>query len=120
MKEMQLYMEKFQKELNWQIQGESYEELKLSLLSNYMLLTTEVGEVAEELRELFSETQKNISNDNIEDTFALLKGKYKENIGDEISDCIAYLVKIAIFFNIDLEDAFYSKMDVVKNRMNNE
>ncbi|WP_096201857.1 MazG nucleotide pyrophosphohydrolase domain-containing protein [Bacillus sp. FJAT-45350] len=120
MKEMQEFLKKYQKEMNWEIRNNNYDEAKASLLNNYMLLTTEVSEVAEEFRAIFNIVKKNSENESVEIAFMKAKEKHKENIGKEIADCFAYLVKFANYFEIDLEDSFYAKMDEVKNRVNKD
>lgn len=49
MKAIQIFANQYQKEMGWEISEESYAKSRDSLLNNYMLLTTEVAEVAEEL-----------------------------------------------------------------------
>jgi NTP pyrophosphatase (non-canonical NTP hydrolase) len=122
MKEIQAFLKDFQKEMKWEISKNSYQDSKLSLLNNYMLLTTEVGEVAEEFRAMFNQTAKFLEEEPYteEEAFQLAKENHKENIGKEISDCIAYLVKFANYFEIDLEESFYGKMDEIKGRVNKD
>jgi NTP pyrophosphatase (non-canonical NTP hydrolase) len=120
MKEMQDFLRKYQKEMNWEIKNGNYEEAKTSLLNNYMLLTTEISEIAEEFRALFNTTKNNSNNENEELAFLKAKEEYKENIGKEIADCFAYLVKFANYFEIDLEESFYGKMNEVKLRSNKD
>lgn len=121
MKEIQKFAREYQKQMNWQINDEDYEKSRASLLNNYMLLTTEVAEVAEELRKAFNLTNKQIENGmNQEDAFEIAKETIKENLGKEFADCLAYICKIANFFDLDLEDSFYAKMEEVKNRVNKD
>nr|WP_316047427.1 hypothetical protein [Planococcus glaciei] len=37
-----------------------------------------------------------------------------------MADCLAYIMKFANFFDIDLEESFYGKMEEVKNRQNKD
>ncbi|MCP8615884.1 MazG nucleotide pyrophosphohydrolase domain-containing protein [Salirhabdus salicampi] len=121
MKEMQAFSKEFVKYMNWEIDDESYEKSRASLLNNYMLLTTEVGEVAEELRTMFNLTNKDIQNGiSEEEAFQHAIENVKDNLGKEMADCIAYLMKIANFFEIDLENAYYKKMEEVKKRKNKD
>ncbi|MDQ1147038.1 NTP pyrophosphatase (non-canonical NTP hydrolase) [Bacillus sp. SORGH_AS 510] len=121
MRELQDFAKVYQKEMNWEINAESYKESKSSLLNNYMLLTTEVAEVAEELRKAFNLTKKHSNNGMSEaDAFELAKETIKQDLGKEFADCLAYICKIANFFDIDLEQGFYSKMEEVKNRVNKD
>lgn len=121
MKEQQEFLKRFHKEMNWEISGDNYDETRTSLLNNYMLLTTEVSEIAEEFRAMFNDTYMAVQNNEDEkESFQKVKEEYKENIGKEIVDCMAYLIKFANYFEIDLENAFYNKMDEVKKRKNKD
>lgn len=121
MKEIQTFAKQYQKEMGWEISEEGYAESRDSLLNNYMLLTTEVAEVAEELRKALNLTgayvQKGMDE---EKAFELAKNQIKENIGKELADCLAYMLKFYIFFGIDVEESFYAKMEEVKNRKNKD
>lgn len=121
MKELQDFTKEYQKEMNWEVNPNNYKESKASLLNNYMLLTTEVAEVAEELRKAFNITKRHI-NDGMdeEEAFGKAKEEIKQDIGKEFADCMAYICKIANFFEVDLEKSFYSKMEEVKNRINKD
>lgn len=122
MKEVQEYLKVFQREMNWEISNKGYQESKLSMLNNYMLLTTEVSEVAEEFRAVFNTTYKLAKEENLseDEAFKYAKDIYKENIGKELADCIAYIVKFANYLDIDLEDSFYTKMNEIKLRANKD
>ncbi|MCM3694615.1 MazG nucleotide pyrophosphohydrolase domain-containing protein [Neobacillus niacini] len=121
MKELQTFTKQYQKEMGWEISEETYAESRDSLLNNYMLLTTEVAEVAEELRKAFNLTATNVKNGmDEEQAFELAKNEIKENIGKELSDCLAYMLKFYNFFGIDGEASFYAKMEEVKNRKNKD
>jgi NTP pyrophosphatase (non-canonical NTP hydrolase) len=121
MKEIQTFTKQYQKEMGWEISEESYSESRDSLLNNYMLLTTEVAEVAEELRKTFNLTASFVENGMEEDqAFELAKLQIKENVGKELSDCLAYMLKFYNYFGIDVENSFYAKMEEVKNRKNKD
>jgi|GEM_PF-3060115 len=118
MKKLQEFTKHYQKELNYHIQGDTYEQQKSSLLLNYMLLTTEIAEIGELLRELFHETESLMDKGySEEDAFEKAKEKMFTEMGKEISDCIAYLCKFGNYFQRDMEEDFYRKMDEVKNRV---
>ncbi|ETI67266.1 nucleoside triphosphate pyrophosphohydrolase family protein [Neobacillus vireti] len=107
--------------MGWEINDKNYERSKASLLNNYMLLTTEIAEVAEELRKTFNITNHSIKSgidENI--AFNLAKEQVKTDIGKEFADCLAYICKIANFFEINLEESFYFKMEEVRNRKNKD
>ncbi|SEM10572.1 MazG nucleotide pyrophosphohydrolase domain-containing protein [Mesobacillus persicus] len=121
MKEVQAFADTFQKEMGWVISDESFEKSRASLLNNYMLLTTEMAEVAEELRKAFNIAYRSIQNGMEEkQAFEEAKGLVKENIGKELADCLAYIMKFYNYFDIDAEDSFYQKMEEVKNRTNKD
>jgi NTP pyrophosphatase (non-canonical NTP hydrolase) len=117
MKELQAYTKDYQKEMGWEINTDNYARSRESLLNNYLLLTTEVAEVAEELRKAFNFTQNEI-NEGVdpEEAFLSAKERVKQDIGKELADCLAYLLKFYNYFDIDLEESFYEKMLEVKVR----
>lgn len=121
MKKLQSYAKQYQEEMSWSIGGADYAENRASLLNNHMLLTTEVAEVAEELRKAFNETHQHIERGmEEEEAFQLAVEGIREDIGKELADCLAYLLKFSNFFGIDLEDSFYTKMEEVKHRKNKD
>ncbi|MBZ5482409.1 hypothetical protein [Priestia aryabhattai] len=116
MKDLQLFMKEFQLKHNWQIKNGDYNKSKESLLMNQMLLTTEVAEIAEEFRKLFK-LSENSPEDSRQEAFEHTKSLITEDLGKEIADCLAYLIKFANYFNIDIEESFYNKMDEIDKRM---
>ncbi|MFJ5758930.1 MazG nucleotide pyrophosphohydrolase domain-containing protein [Neobacillus sp. NPDC093182] len=121
MKEIQTFAKKYQEEMGWEISEESYAKSRDSLLNNYMLLTTEVAEVAEELRKAFNLKTSYVENGMDEkQAFELAKYQIKDDMGKELSDCLAYMLKFYNYFGIDLEESFYDKMEEVKNRRNKD
>lgn len=121
MRELQEFTKGYQRELKWHINDENYRKSRESLLNNYMLLTTEVAEIAEEFRKAFNLVHKASANGtDPEEAFNMAKAVVKEDLGKEIADCMAYLCKFANFFEIDMEDSFYEKMAEVKARQNKD
>jgi NTP pyrophosphatase (non-canonical NTP hydrolase) len=121
MKELQNFMRDYQKKMGWEISEENYAESRDSLLNNYMLLTTEVAEVAEELRKAFNLVREYTKEGmDEEQAFALAKDQVKEDIGKELADCLAYLIKFYNFFGIEIDESFYRKMEEVKKRKNKD
>lgn len=121
MKNVQEFAKQFQKEMNWEISQENYQQSRASLLNNYMLLTTEVAEVAEEFRKAFNLTHSLIQEGMDEnEAFQLAREKIKEDLGKELGDCLAYIFKFANFFELDVEESFYTKMEEVKCRRNKD
>lgn len=68
---------------------------------NVMLLVEEVGEVAKEVRRL-TKAQLNAQEDGVAAATAHLR--------EELADCLAYVVKLANYAQIDLEEAYVTKM----------
>lgn len=121
MKELQAYTKDYQKEMGWEINSDNYAKSRESLLNNYLLLTTEVAEVAEELRDAFNLTQSMVKEGmDEEEAFLTAKESIKQNIGKELADCLAYLLKFYNYFDIDLEESFYEKMLEVRVRKNKD
>ena len=121
MKELQAYTKDYQKEMGWEINSDNYAKSRESLLNNYLLLTTEVAEVAEELRKAFNFTQSKVQEGMDEDeAFLIAKENIKQDIGKELADCLAYLLKFYNYFDIDLEESFYEKMLEVRVRKNKD
>lgn len=121
MKELQAYTKDYQKEMGWEINSDNYAKSRESLLNNYLLLTTEVAEVAEELRKAFNLTQSKVQEGMDEDeAFLIAKESIKQDIGKELADCLAYLLKFYNYFDIDLEESFYEKMLEVRVRKNKD
>ncbi|WP_226676384.1 MazG nucleotide pyrophosphohydrolase domain-containing protein [Mesobacillus jeotgali] len=121
MKELQAYTKDYQKEMGWEINFDNYTKSRESLLNNYLLLTTEVAEVAEELRKAFNLTQSRVQEGmNEDEAFTIAKESIKQDIGKELADCLAYLLKFYNYFDIDLEESFYEKMLEVRVRKNKD
>ncbi|MCY0876739.1 MAG: hypothetical protein OWT28_10800 [Firmicutes bacterium] len=68
---------------------------------NVMLLVEEVGEVAKEVRRLTKAHQSGQASD-VE--------KATSHLREELADCLAYVVKLANYTGIDLEEAYVEKM----------
>lgn len=68
---------------------------------NVMLLVEEVGEVAKEVRTLCAAS---VSSDDDRVEIA------REHLREELADCLAYIVKLANYTGIDLEEAYVAKM----------
>lgn len=101
MKEVQEFTKQYQKEMGWSIESGDYEKNRASLLNNYMLLSTEVAEVAEELRKAFNLTYQYVQNGMDEEAaFRLASDAIKEDIGKEMADCLAYIMKFANFLKL--------------------
>ena len=78
---------------------------------NYLLLTEEIGELATALARTWRTAEK------IHDTGKKRKEAHQEAIAqhrsvirDELADILAYIIKLANYTGIDLEDAYLEKM----------
>lgn len=116
MEKLQQYYQSFEKEMGYNLFNEQdYKENQSFLLFIHMLLTTEVAEVAEEFRTLFKVTDKHIAEGmNDVDAMELAKNSVRENLGKELADCLAYLLKLANYFDYDLEQELYGKLEEIK------
>ncbi|KZE69347.1 hypothetical protein AWM68_03520 [Fictibacillus phosphorivorans] len=117
MKNTQKELEQFQLRKNWEISQESPDKSTESLLLNHMLLTTEIAEIAEELRKMLNRAYS-LNKDGVgqEDAFIMAKHEVAEDIGKEIADSIAYLSKFATFFERDMEEDIRNKLDEIDKR----
>ncbi|WP_244671240.1 MULTISPECIES: MazG nucleotide pyrophosphohydrolase domain-containing protein [Bacillaceae] len=107
MKVLQSFMRDYQKGMGWEISDENYAKSRDSLLNNYMLMTTEVAEVAEELRKAFNLVREYAEEGMDEElAFQFAREQVKADLGKELADCLAYLVKFYNFFGFDLEESF--------------
>jgi NTP pyrophosphatase (non-canonical NTP hydrolase) len=121
MKQVQTFSREFQSQMGWEISDEAFEKSRASLLNNYLLLSTEVAEVAEELRKMFNLTYHSIQEGEDEvKAFEQAKAQVKEELGKELADCMAYIMKFYNYFELDAEESFYNKMEEVKNRKNKD
>ena len=74
------------------------------LPTNVMLLVEEVGEVAKEVRRLATwgpDPEKVVD-----------RSAARNRLQEELADCLAYIVKLANYTDIDLERAYVDKMRV--------
>lgn len=119
MKYTQKELEQFQLRKNWEISQESADKSTESLLLNHMLLTTEIAEIAEELRKMLNKAYA-LNKDGVgkEEAFIMAKHEIAEDIGKEIADSIAYLSKFATFFERDMEEDIRNKLAEIDKRDN--
>lgn len=82
------------------------------LLLNMVLLTGEVGEVANELKKIvWRATVLQREGADEASAQAASEAEYREELGLELADCLAYLFKIANNAGVDLEAAYLDKME---------
>ena len=65
---------------------------------NIAYLTGEIGELVSAIRKLRKVNNKSEEPD------------ARKHIGDELADCLAYVIKLANYMEIDLQDAYRNKM----------
>jgi deoxyguanosine kinase len=82
---------------------------------NYLCLSEEMGELGSVLAELWREEATLMSDGQPdEQSRKSALGKWKQSLAYELADCMAYLLKLANYSGIDLEQAYLTKME--KNR----
>ncbi|MFZ5815037.1 MAG: MazG nucleotide pyrophosphohydrolase domain-containing protein [Bacillota bacterium] len=81
-----------------------------NLLLNMVLLSGEVGEVANELKKIHWKASLLKAELGEEAAREAAKAEYREALGLELADCLAYIFKIANNAGIDLEQAYLTKM----------
>ncbi len=77
---------------------------------NMVLLAGEVGEVANELRNIF--WRQSLLEPELGEAAAweAALAEYRQDLGFELADCLAYIFKLANNAGIDLEAAYKTKM----------
>lgn len=81
------------------------------LMLNMVLLTGEVGEVANELKKIVWRASLLREEMGEEAARAAAEAEYRESLGLELADCLAYIFKIANNAGVDLESAYLTKME---------
>lgn len=122
MKAVQDMYETFQTDMGWnKVDKNDFEASKQFLLYIHMLLTTEVAEVAEEFRTLLYRTNElTEAGSEPNEAYSQAKQEIRENLGKELADCLAYICKLANFFEYDLEEELRSKLDEIRGRYKKE
>ncbi len=79
------------------------------IVFNMMLLSGEIGEVVQVLKQVYlmaglrSEGERAI-------TLEAALAEQRENLGQELADCLAYILKLANYTGVDLQEAYLAKM----------
>lgn len=81
-----------------------------NLLLNMVLLSGEVGEVANEVKKIVWKASLLKAEMGEEAAQAAAEAEYRHDLGTELADCLAYIFKIANNAGIDLEAAYLAKM----------
>ncbi len=76
----------------------------LDMLRNVAYLSEEIGEVVSAIRDFKK----------ADETAALEEAR--SHLGEELADCLAYILKLANYGGIDLQDAYLRKMERNLNR----
>jgi NTP pyrophosphatase (non-canonical NTP hydrolase) len=77
---------------------------------NMTLLSGEVGEVAQVLKQVYMMIDPHHSNDKTK-TLSEALIEHQENMGQELADCLAYILKLANYTGVDLQEAYLKKME---------
>lgn len=85
---------------------------------NFMCLTTEIGELSKEIVEAWIETGKLIKTGmNHKEARSKILAERKGKIGEEIADCIIFLLKVANYLKIDVGEAVNLKITTNEKRV---
>lgn len=79
------------------------------LFLNAMLLSGEVGEVAQVLKKIHFMVDPSRSDGEVQSLDEALSSE-RENLGQELADCLAYIFKLANYTGVDLQEAYLKKM----------
>ncbi|MFL5660670.1 MAG: MazG nucleotide pyrophosphohydrolase domain-containing protein [Ktedonobacteraceae bacterium] len=80
------------------------------ILFNMVLLIGEVGEVAEVLKNIRKKADSFLGEYQPEEALASALADYREELAYELADCLAYILKLANYTEIDLQEAYLKKM----------
>jgi NTP pyrophosphatase (non-canonical NTP hydrolase) len=75
-----------------------------------ILFTGEVGEVAQVLKQIRWKASLLKGEHGAEVAHAEALAAYRDDLGHELADCLAYVFKMANYAGIDLEQAYLNKM----------
>jgi len=75
-----------------------------------VLLSGEVGEVAQVLKRVHHMQDPQL-NDGETKTLEEALATHREDIGQELADCLAYIFKLANYTGVDLQEAYLAKME---------
>ncbi|HZR40880.1 MAG TPA: MazG-like family protein [Ktedonobacteraceae bacterium] len=79
------------------------------LFLNMMLLSGEVGEVAQVLKQVHFMIEPRRNGQEVKTREEAL-AEHRENLGQELADCLAYIFKLANYTGVDLQEAYLKKM----------
>jgi deoxyadenosine/deoxycytidine kinase/NTP pyrophosphatase (non-canonical NTP hydrolase) len=84
---------------------------------NYLCLSEEMGELGSELAQVWREEARllQIGQDQAQARKSVLAAR-RQNLEEELADCMAYLLKLANYAGVDLEVAYENKMRINQTR----
>jgi NTP pyrophosphatase (non-canonical NTP hydrolase) len=77
---------------------------------NMVLLSGEIGELAQVLKQVHFMTNSSRKEQGQVKTRAEALAAQHDNLGQELADCLAYLLKLANYTGVDLQAAYLKKM----------
>lgn len=85
---------------------------------NYLCLSEEMGELGREIASLWREEHTLLGQGQpASQSLANALEQGRQSISGELADCMAYLLKLANYAGIDLEDAYLAKMQTNRQRI---
>lgn len=84
------------------------------IMFNMVLLTAEVGEAAEVLKQVWKKARGLQKRQDVPPDGAMESAlaDYREELGAELADCLSYIFKLANYCGVDLQEAYLKKMAV--------
>ena len=102
----------------WQLALDREKGFLADLYFNFICLTEEIGELGAQLKDIWAAQEKlydKIGNRQEAQDRALQE--HLPNLQEELADCLAYLLKLANYTGVDLEQAYLTKMSINKERI---
>ena len=92
-------------------QLDAHKQFDPDLFFNYILLTSELGETANELIKIWDEARTLMANGRSpEEARQTAVLAHRDTLAEELADLLAYTIKLANYTGIDLEQAYRDKM----------
>jgi len=80
------------------------------LFLNMMLLSGEVGELAQVLKKVHFMVSPRRNDESKAVSLEVALKEHHTDIGQELADCLAYICKLANYTGVDLQEAYLKKM----------
>jgi NTP pyrophosphatase (non-canonical NTP hydrolase) len=100
-------MQDFQEFHRWLDEQKGFSD---DVFLNMMLLSGEIGEVAQVLKKVHH-MQDPRRNEGEVQTLEEALAAHRDDIGQELADCLAYIFKLANYTGVDLQQAYLAKME---------